>query len=765
MRRTPLLLTLAAACLLPLPLVHADFVPEGQRSEKAIGGGKLSFWPARADQAEVVTASLLGGKGTEWLVGGDFLADKTLVLAGNVAGGTFDLGVKPTVLGADGAAPGEVQRPKNKKGEPQPYTWGQSGVTGFVVRMSPDYKKVVSVARLPWDSAAITSIVADKDGIYIAGKATDKIKSLAGPARELPVSPDAERKTGLIDFTFVARLSSDASKIHWVRTARGLSDAPRLSFRKDGKLIFAAQDVKTLDSSGEVVSAAVIPGGVRETSSVNPVDGTIVKGGEHHWGTGREPWRCPILNVHEPDGRLRYQLYDWGGPYVGLDNCRQVSDSAVRLVQHDNEGNVSFFAWSDGGNSVMTSMPQDVRMGVGLRGTGLNAAGANVSSFGYIVKLEPKDYRPIGYTFWCARYNGKPNGITVTNMGKTDDGSLAFSGGSAWGLIQSPNFIGKSEPAGNYVAVLSPDMSGVRFCSAIPAVGTGVAGNDDSDVVGIGSGTVDGKPLVVFTAGVQEKGDTYGHIAPPPTVNAAQEKFGGGNSDGWFLVLDLSKGSTPKAAPADTPKPAPKRLTVEAFASRVDPKKPPVTPKDGAVFNFSPTYPKYVTVDAEFRDTKGQMWPSFAYGKPVSGNVTIKNGKPEGSFVVACEKWCQPKGSQARRVMGQYVEGGEQKLTLTVKSLGDSQTQTFTTTNDKGQKQDRTATAHTADAVLQIGTYSVNIKPQILLSFNAGARDGATVGLRGTALLTLKGSQLGLKGPLANEDIDMRLTFQGYDKK
>lgn len=744
-----------------------DFIPTGERSEKAVKGGKLPFWPARADQAEVVTASFLGGAGNEWLIGGDFLPDKTLILAGNVAGPNFNLGVKASILGTDNAPPAEFVHAKNKKGNPEPASWAVPGVTGFLAIMSSDYKKVVSVTRLPWDSAAITSIVADdKGGIYIAGKATDKIASIGGNQNVLPVGTDVERKGGLCNFTFVAKLSADASKILWLQTSKGLSDAPSVKLRKDGNISFSSQDVKTLDPNGKLLNAAVIPGGVRETTSVSPVDGRIAKGGGHHWGTGREPWRCPMLNLYEPNGKPLYQFYDWGGPYVGLDNSRAVSDSAVRLVQHDNDGIILLFAWSDGGNSVMNAMPQDVRRGVGLSGTGLNAAGASVASFGYLIKIEPKDFQVVGFTFWCARFSGKPNGINVSNIGQADDGSLAVGGGSAWGLIQTPNFIGRSEPAGNYIAIFTPDLRGVRFCSAIPGAGTAIVGNENGDVWGIGSGTVDKKPLVVFTTGIAEKGETYGHVAPAPSVNPAQAKFGGGWSDGWFAVLDLSKGSS-TTKPAVTTNVKPRRLTLETFASRVDAKKPPTIPAEGVVYTFSPTSPKYVTVDAEFRDTKGQMWPSFAYGKPESGSITVKGGVAQGSFVVTCDRWCQPNASQARRVLGQYIEGANPvpKLTLTVKSLGAVTTDTFSVTDNKGKTSERKATSYDSDATLQIGSHSVNIKPRIMLSYNAGGRDGSVVGVRGTALITLTGAELGLKGPLAKEDIDMRITFQGYGPK
>jgi hypothetical protein len=293
-----------------------------------------------------------------------------------------------------------------------------------------------------------------------------------------------------------------------------------------------------------------------------------------------------------------------------------------------------------------------------------------------------------------------------------------------------------------------------------------VVGNDPKDVWGIGSGTVDGKPLVVFTAGAAESGETYGHTAPTPTVNPAQVKFGGGWSDGWFMVLDLS-GAGGDAGKRITPNVTPRRLTVEAYAERVDSKNPPKKPQEGDVFQFSPDHPKYVSVEAEFRDAKGQYWPSFAYGKPQSGSITVRNGQPEGSFVVSCDAWTQPFGSQSRRVLGQQVEAvkGGPKLTFEVKSIASGTVETFQTTDEKGKKNELAATTHSAVAKLQIGSHSVDIRPKILFSYDAKGRDGAVVGVRGTALITLKGAELGLKGPLSQVDVDVRIGFQGMGGK
>jgi hypothetical protein len=754
--------------IVPGQVPAEDFVPPGERSERAIGGGRLSFWPERPWQAEVLTATFIGGKGHEWLVGGGFQPDGTVVVAGNVAGGVFDLGVRATVIGRDGSPPAEPKLGADQRGRPELPSWKLDGVTGFIARLSPDLKRIVNVTRMPWNSGAITSIVVDDRGnLYVAGKATDTITSLGGQHQKLPVSPDAERRGGGCNHTFLARLSPDGARCEWLRTFEGLSDAPTVALRADGNLSFAAQDVRSFDLGGRQLAVSVIPGGVRETSSVNPVDATIVRGGERHWGTGREPWRCPILNIHNPDGSLRYELYQWPGPYVGLDNLRLVSDSAVRLVTHDKQGNILFVAWSDGGNSVMTQLPADVRSGVGLRGTGLTSAGAGVTSFAYLVKLDPKTYEVIGWTFWCSRYAGRANGIGVRALGQADDGSFCIAGGSAWGLVQTRNFIGRSEPGGEYIAVLTPDMSGVRFSSAIPGAGAAVVGNDRGDSWGIGSGTVNGQPRVLFVAGATGEANVYGHKSQTPTVNALQETFGGGWSDGYLVVLDLSRGADQLPQALASREARPRRLTIQAAAQRVGGRsRAAEPPPDGHVSYLSAAWPRHVTVDAEFRDVNGRMWPSFLFGRPVDGSVTYSAEGSQGAFSVQANNWCQPRGLQDRRVLGELITDARSlpALTFTVHRFGRPQTETFQETDSQGRTFEKQVTWQEADATLELGATKLDVRPKCVFSWRTTGRDRAPVGVRITAYLTVQGRELGLK-KLANEEIDIRITMQGYEQR
>lgn len=745
----------------------APTVPPGQqRSEKALKGGPLRYFPERPDQAEVVAATFLGGKGTEFLCGGGFQHDGTVVLAGNVIGGEFDLGVKADVLGTDGAKPGPVSslEPRNgKNSNPnQTASWRHAQATGFLVRCKKDLAGIVTVTRLPWLAATITAVVVGPDdAIYIAGRATPEIAKLGGKLDELAANPDAERKGGECEFTFLAKVTPDGKKVEWVKTLKGLSDAPRLGQTKDGRISFLAQDVRTFAANGEQKSLATIPGGVKENSSVSPIDGTIVRGGEHMWGTGREPWRCPTLWTYTPAGKPQYQLYDWGGPYVVLDDNRLVSDTAVRMVSHDREGNILLVLWSDGGNSVAPFQPNDIRTHGAGRGVGLTSAGAHATSFAWLAKVEPKNYQHLGFTLWCSRYGGRANGAAVDALGQVDDGSFAFAGGSAWGLTQTSNKLANGEPGGSYVTVLTKDLNGVRFSSCVP--GAGVAEVSTSGTAwGIASGTVDGKPKVLFIGSAAADGDVYGLVTPTGVQHAMQPKFGGGVCDGYVILLDLSKTAPPDPTAQVLPI-KPSRLSVNHYAQPKNqkPGKNDGSPPDNEVYHFRPTFPKWTTVDAEFRDSEGKFWPSFCYGNPVSGELTWKAGQPTGAFEVACTKWCQPKGNQDRRILGPLLPSDPAPLpavTLRVSSLSPLQTKDVMVEKN-GKTETRELTFCEADAELVVAGKTIKVRPQCVVR-PGKVVENSILKLQMYAFVTIKGKDLGLTGERANADIDVRFGMQ-----
>ena len=745
----------------------------------------LKFWKDVPEQADVMAATFIGGKGNEWLVSGGVQPDGTIVVIGNVIGPVFELPKPAVVIGTDLSAPAEAKRvPKMSGGkEPKPEidkktgepvfekpSWRHDGVTGFIARLTPDLKQYVSVARLPWASVSLTSAAIGQDGaIYIAGRASDKIASAGGAVEELKASPDEAKKSGGCNHTFIAKLTPDGSRVEWLRHMRGFSDAPRVTLTRDGKVKFAAQDLRAFDTSGKLLETIVVPGGMNEKTSVSPIDGSIVKGGEHHWPTGREPWRCPTLNIHNPDGSLKYQLYDWGGPYVGLDNCRQVSDSAVRAVTHDKDGNIFIYAWSDGGNSVMTTEPNDVRTPVGPRGLGITTAGAGVLSCAYLIKIEPKNYTATGWTLWLAFNRGKPNSIWISSLGYADDGSVCFGGVSAQGLWQTTNKLTDGAAAGSYVAVLNPDMSGVRYCSAIPGAGVTEIGNDARQCWGVASGTVQGKARALLFCGAVSEEEQYGVKTKTPVKNALQDTFGGGWCDGYVVMLDLSKPVTAAAiaggAAPKEPKPTRASFEIGAGGNPNKNKNAPATPPEGTTFHFLPDIPKYVTVDAEIRDRAGKFWPSFLSGKPVSGEFTYKAAQPEVKFAVGCSTIAQNKGDQSRRILGELVKNEEPpKFEFFLESIGTLKSASFESPDRKGNKQTRTVEYAEGKGTLLLGDKRIAVSPKITYSFS-GPKEGGLDTVRISAWLTVTGKELGLTAPGSEGDIDIRISMSGSVKK
>lgn len=504
------------------------------------------------DQATILAASYIGGAGTEWLVGGGIQPDGTIVLAGVALGPTLDIaGAQGKVIGTDTPAPPapDKKQQKDKKGNPvtdkqgnpkyEGLTWKHDQATAFVVRLSSDLKQVKSVTRLPWKAGGLTSAAVDGEGnIYLAGPASDGIKA-AGPAEELPVG-DTGAKSGSCKHTYLARLSPDAAKVVWLKHFRGFSAAPEVDVGKDGKIRFTGPDLRVFDKSGTLESTVIVPGGITARTAIHPRNGTFARGGEHHWHTGREPYRDPILNIYTPQGKLLYELYNWDGPLVGLDNLRLVSDSAVKIVRYDDEGNLILAAWSDGGNSVMYREPNDLRTpSKKMGGLGFSAYGAGVLSCSYLIRIETDNYKVIGGTPWLAflRNNNKPNSINIDTLGFASDGSICFGGSSAWGLIQTGNAIGGGEPAGPYVAVLNKDCNSLRFCSAMPSCGK--VEINDGGRWGVVRGVLKGRPVALFLGGAVDEEDVYGKRLPAPTVNPGQPRFGGGLTDGHALLLDL----------------------------------------------------------------------------------------------------------------------------------------------------------------------------------------------------------------------------------
>ncbi len=505
------------------------------------------------DQAQVVAAGYLGGGGTEWLASGGFQPDGTIVVVGVALGPDLSVGgTAVTVLGEDGPAPPAPERRvkrdsrgrtvKDKKGNVQyePFDWAHPAGTAFVARLSADLKTVKSAARFPWKAGGATSAAVDEKGfIYLTGPVGEKIASVAGKHEALPVKHTGMKKGGC-KAAYLCKLSPDAGKVLWVRTRKGLSDAPEVALDGPSRVRWIAGDLRTISPDGKQEPVTVIAGGITtgqggkstRTTAISAKDEIYVRAGARFSPTGRETYRAPELNVYRLNGKLLYELYQWDGPLVGLDSLRLVSDSAVRRARFDEDGNLLLYAWSDGGNSVLFREPNDLRRVSKQMGRlGFSATGAGSISCAYLIRLDTKTWKVAAGTPWLAYRDktDKPNSIWVDTLGVAED-SVCVGGNSSWGLIRTGNALDKGEPTGPYVAVFDRDFTTLRFSSTLP--GTAQADLRDGCRWGVVRGTVNDKPMVLFVGSA---------AAGAPTAGGLPSSYGGGDSDGYLLLLDLSK--------------------------------------------------------------------------------------------------------------------------------------------------------------------------------------------------------------------------------
>ncbi|MFO8012457.1 MAG: hypothetical protein R6X20_04030 [Phycisphaerae bacterium] len=200
-----------------------------------------------------------------------------------------------------------------------------------------------------------------------------------------------------------------------------------------------------------------------------------------------------------------------------------------------------------------------------------------------------------------------------------------------------------------------------------------------------------------------------------------------------------------------------------ATACRADKKKSTLPPA-GTTYSLSADYPRYVTADIEFRDAAGKKWPTFAYGKPADGGTFVYDpSRPKASFALVCDRMCQPRGDQSRRILGEtIVDEKPPVITFTVKSLGPMRTETIEYTDRKGRTKTREETCCDADAVLAVGSHAVPVKARFTIRI-PGRHEKETAYLEAT--FTVTGRALGLKAPGSTGPIEVRAAVSAYPTK
>lgn len=185
-----------------------------------------------------------------------------------------------------------------------------------------------------------------------------------------------------------------------------------------------------------------------------------------------------------------------------------------------------------------------------------------------------------------------------------------------------------------------------------------------------------------------------------------------------------------------------------------------VAPQPGQVFAFSPTSPKWITCDVEFRHPEEKLWPAFLYGRPAEGTFQYDATNPKASFAVIFDQMCQPHGDQSRKVLGELVKPGEKPqtpvVTFVVKSLKLSSASPETALAGK-EKKGKGEPAE-LDAVLDVDGKKLPLKAPATVTYRA---DKSLI-VQIDAAFIVQGVDLGLKADDAKGPIAVRLCVQGF---
>ncbi|MCH8539557.1 MAG: hypothetical protein LAT58_02175 [Opitutales bacterium] len=431
--------------------------------------------------------------------------------------------------------------------------------TASLVQYSPDLESVNQILRFPENSARIEQVRSSRSGdaAYVVGRSLANFGELVELAEKFSGSREPSEDP-LADFeggrssdqysepgTFIARISDDGTDLLWLAWLPGVTGV-NLDFGPEETLLLESRRrFWHLTPEGELSEAPSLEANFRARVvtpiAVSPVDGSFYLGGEYHSGTGLEPWRNPFLHRFKPSGQPEWTAWNWTGPLVGVQWSRQVSDSAVRQVLVEDDGQLLIRGWSDGGNSVFTNHPYDFRKSHGKGGFAGSIWGANVLSVSYLMRMDPESMEITAFNRWLSYMpsSGTPNAANIRDFAQTENREVVFTGSSAASLIETHNaFVepwylqhqrdpSNARPKGGpYVAIFDHDFKNLLLSTSVPGLRHGKVHTRGQDIL------LSGETLPLEGA--------YGINLPPIIKNAPQDEFGGGSTDAYLMLITVA---------------------------------------------------------------------------------------------------------------------------------------------------------------------------------------------------------------------------------
>ncbi|MCH8474994.1 MAG: hypothetical protein LAT55_07175 [Opitutales bacterium] len=496
-----------------------------------------------SDRVELQAATFFGGSGEERFLGAVFSPGEDAIWAAiNLQDAAFVSDIPQRLPGGEA-----LSDPTYRE------------TTGALVQYSPDLRELRQILRFPENSARIEQIRSSRtgDAVYVSGRTLPnfgELVELAGKVaggRETSDDPLAGFGGGRSDDqyaepgTFIARISDDGADLLWLAwlpTVTGVS----FDFGPEETLLLESRRrFWQLTPDGELSEAPSLETGFRARVvtpiAVSPVDGSFYLGGEYHSATGLEPWRNPFLHRFKASGEPKWTAWNWTGPLVGVQWSRQVSDSAVRQVLVEDDGQLLLRGWSDGGNSVFTNLPYDFRKSHGKGGFAGSIWGANVLSVSYLMRMDPESMEITAFNRWLSYMpsSGTPNAANITDFAQTENREVAFTGSTAASLIETHNaFVepwylqhqrdpSNARPKGGpYVAIFDHDFKNLLLSTSVPGLRRGKVHTRGQNIL------LSGETLPIEGA--------YGINLPPITKNAPQDEFGGGSTDAYLMLISVA---------------------------------------------------------------------------------------------------------------------------------------------------------------------------------------------------------------------------------
>jgi hypothetical protein len=508
-------------------------------------------------RVQVKAATYFGGPDpSERFVYGDFLKDGTIFLTGNFIDLSFVDPAKITVLGSDPAADAypnyTVTDPKGRETTVEPRR------TATLAFFSPDLTRLLSVVRLPWGAGTVSSVMVGSDDMtYITGQVgphfnefTRNLRQTATVDNAAAVEEAQKRNRDPGPDAFVLKFHRERGQILWI--ARFKHARLDIFLRPDGKLLTRrGNDLFFLSADGAVENGPKLDI-TGSNTAVDPRSGAMYFGGSYRSGTGLEPYVNPYLYRVNPDGRLAWTAYGWSGPIVGVEQQRLVADSSVTRIKVGEDGSLTLTGWSDGGNTVLSCQPYDMRQTApsgGFASEVWGARGGLTVRIAHMIHMNSETME----VDHCSKYvaylptSDVPTLLNIYDIQGLPNGDVALTGSANTGLIEThdawtlPWYVEyqtnefAQARSGTFFTLFKPDFSRPRMSTRTPGVGGGQLAARGNLLLLYSSATGNARP-----ASESRYGSWY-----PTIIRQAIQPVNGGGTDAYAMLIDTQAPPNP----------------------------------------------------------------------------------------------------------------------------------------------------------------------------------------------------------------------------